>query len=147
MRTSQEQRDRAAYDRAFSDALHGLPELASKWRHFCQLIATNQEISLLTRIRGFSFPASHWVRQTYPHLAKSTNQLPWLLMLFAAVRLAETHTSEELNAAMDTFAVENNLTSLRDLVNALPQFPAAERPKEPIVRTRRRRKAAVLDEV
>ena len=117
---SKEQKDRERYERAMAGAITGLPVLAGKWQYFCETLHFNDDVRLVKRVQLFSTPASKWAYDTYPSLAK-TNPIPWFFMLFAAVRSAQTHNDDELNAAMDAFADETKLPALNDLVNALPR--------------------------
>lgn len=104
-----------------ADALHGLPVLAGKWQFYCETFAFKDGVPLVQVVKSFAMPASQWAYKAYPSLTK-TNPIPWFVMLFSAVRSANTHSDAELDKAMADFSAETQLPPIDDLVNMLPRI-------------------------
>src|SRR5690606_14063524 len=111
MSKSREHKAKEAHERAIGATHDAVPLLAGEWLRFCETVHFGDEISLVRRIKIFSKPASEWAGKAYPILSETTPIL-WFVMLFAAVRLAQTHTDAELDAAMETFSSETRMPPL-----------------------------------
>lgn len=118
MSKSREHKAKEAYERVIGATLDVVPILAGEWLRFCETVHLGDEIPLARRIKIFSKPASEWAGKAYPTLTETT-PIPWFVLLFAAVRLAQTHTDAELDAAMETFSRETKMPPLHDLVHQL----------------------------